>query len=546
MDSVYKQAPLEHTDSIRILELHHPTSSPAALCGRLIPIRLSAPLDFIAISYAWGNGPKSEEILLLGVAISITKTLFSALVELSSKSGEVYVWVDQICVNQTDVSERESQVCLMDKTFSRACQVIVWLGEATDNSGKGMKLLRFLGETAEDSCIGSEPRAVELSNRFSNLLDFTSLHGVKSISDLIERIFDFGDSAWHGAVELMQQPIFSRLWVIQEIVLSRDLEFRCGKDKVRGSSFLAALRTISSLVSHPVRRYTMLAAFERAQKLASLKAQLSSNETLSYLDLAHELRDWQCTDDRDRLNALAGIVARNVRSPWFKPSYSMSNTDLYKDFATNYIRTTRNLDVLHFAGNSTTRLVIHDDGYAVFHTFSTAGDLPSWTPDWRNISLPMPLNHVSESHRINEFARGLHNDTYSFGPSNQTLSVRAGSVDEIAYIGPPLSDVCHRWMNPDVIFKSWYELARAVSPPEKDIDKRFASLLVMHETGLTCPHYPAAPTATDCVIGFAAWSCRILKETRPSSYLSKDDLEGYKDDPIRPDWMQLQRMVTEQ
>ena len=45
--------------------------------------------------------------------------------------------VDLLCVNQTDLLKRESQVCLMDKIFSTAPQVVVWLGEATDKSSKG-------------------------------------------------------------------------------------------------------------------------------------------------------------------------------------------------------------------------------------------------------------------------------------------------------------------------------------------------------------------------------------------------------------------------
>lgn len=55
--------------------------------------------------------------------------------------GIEYLWVDQLCIDQANVFERNHQVGLMSKIFGQAAQVIVWLGRSIKKRDAVMKAL---------------------------------------------------------------------------------------------------------------------------------------------------------------------------------------------------------------------------------------------------------------------------------------------------------------------------------------------------------------------------------------------------------------------
>jgi hypothetical protein len=42
------------------------------------------------------------------------------------------VWVDAICIDQSNLVERSEQVMLMDRVYSNCSGFLVWLGDATE------------------------------------------------------------------------------------------------------------------------------------------------------------------------------------------------------------------------------------------------------------------------------------------------------------------------------------------------------------------------------------------------------------------------------
>lgn len=84
--------------------------------------------EYAALSYTWGNQPKSEHILIFGEKASVTPNLFNASQHLRSRSSSLTIWVDAICINQSDNAERSSQVAMMDEVY-RKCKIVhIWLG----------------------------------------------------------------------------------------------------------------------------------------------------------------------------------------------------------------------------------------------------------------------------------------------------------------------------------------------------------------------------------------------------------------------------------
>ncbi|KAK0620802.1 heterokaryon incompatibility, partial [Immersiella caudata] len=99
---------------------------------------------YIALSYTWGSSAAKKEIIVNGKPALITVNLHSALAHiLSLKEGrlagliqycEYLLWVDAVCINQQDASEKFVQVANMRHVFANAQWVVAWLGPAGDGS----------------------------------------------------------------------------------------------------------------------------------------------------------------------------------------------------------------------------------------------------------------------------------------------------------------------------------------------------------------------------------------------------------------------------
>jgi hypothetical protein len=90
-----------------------------------------APADK-ALCYVWGDRSTTDELSCTDGFLRITKNLRMALHELSSAEDQLF-WIEQLCIDQSNKAEQSYQVNLMGRIFSRAQQVIMWLGPDREN-----------------------------------------------------------------------------------------------------------------------------------------------------------------------------------------------------------------------------------------------------------------------------------------------------------------------------------------------------------------------------------------------------------------------------
>lgn len=160
--------------------------------------------EYDALSYTWGSGEKDSNIRCNGLQVPVTENLFEALRALRPpKNDSLFLWVDALCINQNDSSEKNEQVWNMLAIYQKARIVIAWLGAAEINMG------HVLPATSADP--------------------FTASSDVK---------FNFR-SAVEGLSYLYTRPWFKRLWVQQEIFAARKLEFQCGHHRFEWSHLLS-------------------------------------------------------------------------------------------------------------------------------------------------------------------------------------------------------------------------------------------------------------------------------------------------------------------
>ena len=59
-----------------------------------------------------------------------------------------YLWVDAVCINQNDSTEKSRQVAMMSIIYKSARRVICWLGQADESIGDAMEALKRLAASA--------------------------------------------------------------------------------------------------------------------------------------------------------------------------------------------------------------------------------------------------------------------------------------------------------------------------------------------------------------------------------------------------------------
>jgi hypothetical protein len=82
----------------------------------------------IAGSYVWGRPEPSCSILLNGTPFTVRQNLWHFLRACRSKFKTRLMWIDAICINQSDIQERSAQVQEMKRIYSGARCVYSWLG----------------------------------------------------------------------------------------------------------------------------------------------------------------------------------------------------------------------------------------------------------------------------------------------------------------------------------------------------------------------------------------------------------------------------------
>ena len=148
------------TPYIRLLTVY-PSKPDGALKADIRSCPLSEAPEFEALSYCWGAVQPIKFMQLNGKRSAITPNLFSAIRHVTVRRDEpLILWVDAVCINQGDNTEKAQQVALMRDIYERASRTIVWLGPDKDHLGRALTMcLRMLdlhGNTYFSKLLGED------------------------------------------------------------------------------------------------------------------------------------------------------------------------------------------------------------------------------------------------------------------------------------------------------------------------------------------------------------------------------------------------------
>ncbi|KAF2485505.1 heterokaryon incompatibility protein-domain-containing protein [Neohortaea acidophila] len=391
----FRHGPLKSNKTGMRLAQIQPGTGNKGIAIDLIDSFVSGPghVPYDALSYAWGNNERTKMISCNGRRLAITQNLLEALHRFREPDRVVTIWIDQICVCQERIKERNQQVQLMGKIFKRARKVIVWLGEDDEDSRAGMQLItQLLSISHHQSVSGLTPADLDI-------------HGLPKREH----------RRWTALFAILRRRWFWRTWVVQEVVLNPNVQFVLGSP-LNPSVSWDELERVVALLEGPIPREWQLdqslnaseLPFSRMNRIRMRHQRLittpvtptapeikydidtdmnmdsesglidDQDDDPQLLDLLLMSRSLGATDPRDKIFALLGLSQHNI-----DPDYSLSPETVFTQFARQTIAAVE--DVKNGSSDISVR---HREVRRAMILISCAGrhhqklELPSWTPDW--------------------------------------------------------------------------------------------------------------------------------------------------------------------
>lgn len=272
--------PLRHDGMhIRLLTLQK-GASPKNLQYNLQHAELNHCPRYSAVSYSWGAPVPAtalKKIFIHSKAVWVRPTLYKFLKNVAIQCPSMNMWIDCLCIDQRNTSERNHQISIMGDIYKTAQDVFVWLGPGDDETDYAME---HIG-TADPST-------------------------------------PFDPTIFSRCVQkLFTATYWSRRWVIQEFALAQDLIVVCGKHLTSWNTLTQKIdaRVIEGDVSAQI-------AFDNFKRLNQLVFQ----EQVSLLLLMARFNRARCVDQRDKVFALRSIAKDGQR---LKVDYNESAVDVY-------------------------------------------------------------------------------------------------------------------------------------------------------------------------------------------------------------------------
>jgi hypothetical protein len=335
------------------------------LDGDTIPV-------YDALSYACGDPELCESVQIDGKKHGITRNLFEALQWLRPAEPDetLRIWIDAISIHQTDVTEKSVQVQNMDLVYVHANVTRVWLGPPTPG-------LEHALQTTVNLC--KQP------------YDFQSFtQGYRCFKDVFKRPWYVHTLSTTNSRLLIPVDRFSRLWILQEVVLSKKCLAQCGNSTCDPEDLTNASKVINAHVSrdqliqldpHESSRISDN-ALQLASSLRGTREMMKQSHGLSrgpatLLLMLGAARRRGCTDPRDRYFGLLGILKRTNLGKEdldLRADYAKSAASLFVEITARALCSPLGMCYLTAVHNE--RREQRESKEAV------SSQLPSWVPDW--------------------------------------------------------------------------------------------------------------------------------------------------------------------
>ncbi|CAD6450284.1 792c6830-6a34-4fce-850e-daaa5295d776-CDS [Sclerotinia trifoliorum] len=336
-------------DSTRLLRLMPHEDENAEITCRLFVYPLHDSIRggthmYEALSYAWGGIDNPRFISVNGQDLIVRENLHAALLRLRDPVLERIIWIDAICINQKDPKERGHQVQLMAKIYSKACRVIIWLGEAADDSDQALEEIVVAARQSNITNSFDEqfmnPPDEEIIEQFIMPSDQqpTSSLGLELAKLAIGELETTSDNGINqmAVLALLQRPWFQRIWVLQEVAAARNILIRCGSVEIDGHAFCLGLASLEIYYKADPGLQSLVRSVTYLMRESIFRPKCATSSSNNYslnirplVGLIEMYYAHQASDDLDRVYALLAMSSDNPVSKGLLPDYTISWAQLF-------------------------------------------------------------------------------------------------------------------------------------------------------------------------------------------------------------------------
>ncbi|KAH3954394.1 hypothetical protein HBH98_071250 [Parastagonospora nodorum] len=294
-ESAFRHPPIDFSRrQIRLVRVLQTEPDAPIRCKFALSLVHSKSVHYTALSYTWGGASHDSDlvkIILHKQDFWVRRNLWCFLRQVRDDPAlrADWYWIDALCIDQAENGssgnrEKNHQVNMMGKIYSMAYLVITWLGEPPRQECAALDALQRFLEGAE-----SEMHSGQIQKALKYL----------------------GDSTY-----------WSRIWIIQEMVLAREVNFRVGPYEFDWNN-IYAMRINSRLsnISHiQDLGWAMI-------NILDLRHDRFHGRSLDLFTALNDFGIQECADPRDKIYGLLGLMDRKP----FRADYSKPCVELFVD-----------------------------------------------------------------------------------------------------------------------------------------------------------------------------------------------------------------------
>jgi hypothetical protein len=370
---------LVQKDEIRLLVLH-PGEPQDQIMFHLEHVTLRTnDRMYEALSYVWGGDTATQNIAAVeGHQIPVTGNLLSALQHLRHRDHTRTLWIDALCIDQTDIDERSHRVRLMGDVYAKADRVVIWLGEECHRTARAFSSLEDVYANSWHPGLWHVKWVKQEANRHL-IKRFATMSVSRRLFDGIGVIgwdtdensaLDVKNIDWIAIHALLLRPWFHRLWVIQEISNAKRAIVVCGHATI---SWTVLAKSLTYLVKNDLTKTLDPICGLACNSVASIQQIRRQRVKHSLFTVALDHTHGGCRDARDKIFALMSIAAGRDLFDWeVSFDYTLPVEELYKRFA-----------LWDISRNDTFRAISCETSAPT--NSAELSLLPSWVPDWTRL-----------------------------------------------------------------------------------------------------------------------------------------------------------------
>ncbi|KAK4466317.1 heterokaryon incompatibility protein-domain-containing protein [Cladorrhinum samala] len=274
---------------------------------------------FEALSYVWGDPTPTYRLVVDGAPTTVPTNLGIVLPYLTGRLMDLPIWIDALCINQKDENEKGAQIALMGQIFSMAANVLSWLGERP-RADEDLAWHQFEKLVLRQKSLKHPPLFRRTNSRSAwgkAAKQPIHLNGQAMVKG--HAVDAFGS--------ILRRRYFTRLWVVQEVVLAKHALGMVG-------NIVFDLEHVLGVAGRSMGEE----AVDVASALRLIRSAHARGEALSMMELLNITHKYQVTDRRDRIVALLGIARDSDRIHFNAGAlYHLEPQDFLQMFTRAYI-----------------------------------------------------------------------------------------------------------------------------------------------------------------------------------------------------------------